>query len=69
MKTDDVLKEIRRVRKKHYEETKHMSITERMEYDRKKNEHFQKELEKIDANKYDFSFLYPKKENFNENKK
>jgi hypothetical protein len=59
----DVLKEIRRIRKKHYEETKNMSMAERVEFDRRKNEHFREEISKMnfDDKKYSFPFIkYPK---------
>ncbi|MDR1485030.1 MAG: hypothetical protein LBT09_09425 [Planctomycetaceae bacterium] len=61
--TYDVLKEIRKIRKKHYEETKNMSMEERKEFDCRLNEEFQKELSQIDISngKYTFPFLhYPK---------
>ncbi|MDR2757314.1 MAG: hypothetical protein LBC20_16570 [Planctomycetaceae bacterium] len=64
-----MLKAIRKIRKKHYEETKNMSITERMEYDHLKAKSLDAKLAKIDINdgKYVFQFLYPKKDNTNKN--
>ncbi|MDR1269039.1 MAG: hypothetical protein LBK82_05910 [Planctomycetaceae bacterium] len=61
----DVLKEIRKIRKKHYEETKHMSMAERMEYDRQKNKKFKEEFSKMDFSdeKYKFPYIHHKKEN------
>ncbi|MDR2651546.1 MAG: hypothetical protein LBC68_04430, partial [Prevotellaceae bacterium] len=59
----DVLKEIRRIRKKHYEETKNMSMAERVKFDRRKNERFREEISKMnfDYKKYSFPFVkYPK---------
>jgi hypothetical protein len=63
-KKNNVLKELRKIRTKHYEETKNMSMTERMEYYHKNSESFREELSKIDSSngKYEFPFLYPKKE-------
>ncbi|MDR2115758.1 MAG: hypothetical protein LBP87_05190 [Planctomycetaceae bacterium] len=61
----DVLKELRKIRKKHYKETKNMSMDERMEYIHKKSKEFRDELAKIDINdgKYHFPFLkYEKKD-------
>jgi hypothetical protein len=68
-KNDDILKAIRKVRKKHYEETKHMSMTERMEYYRKNSESFREELSRIDINdgKYEFPFIHHKKSSEKEN--
>jgi hypothetical protein len=65
----DVLKEIRKIRKKHYEETKHMSIAEQFEYDCQRHEKFKEEISKMNFNdgKYTFPFLYPKKNNENSN--
>jgi hypothetical protein len=65
----DVLRELRKIRKKHYEETKHFSMAERMEYYHQKSEKFREELSKIDPNDktYEFPFLYPKKNNENNN--
>ncbi|MDR2706563.1 MAG: hypothetical protein LBC02_12350 [Planctomycetaceae bacterium] len=46
--TYDVQKEIRNIRKKHYEETKNRSMAERKEFDCRINEEIQKELSKIE---------------------
>ena len=45
MKTDEpeAMKEIREIRRRHYEETKDMTIEERMAYIRKKSEELEKE--------------------------
>ncbi|MDR3199253.1 MAG: hypothetical protein LBU34_15405 [Planctomycetaceae bacterium] len=59
---NNVLKELRKIRKKHFEETKNMTMAERMEYHRQKSERFREEISKIDAGKYDFPFLHSKKE-------
>jgi hypothetical protein len=69
--TYDVLKEIRKIRRKHYEETKNMSMEERKEFDCRINEEFQKELSKIDINngKYTFPFLQYAKTNKKENRR
>ncbi|MDR3197664.1 MAG: hypothetical protein LBU34_07305 [Planctomycetaceae bacterium] len=64
-KTDDVLKEIRRIRKKHYEETKNMTMAEKMEYYHKKSESLKEEISKMNFKdgKYQFPFIkYPKTE-------
>jgi hypothetical protein len=58
----DILKEIRRIRKKHYEETKNMSMAERMEFDRQKHKRFKEEISKMNFKdgKYKFPFInYP----------
>jgi hypothetical protein len=57
----DVLKEIRRIRKKHYEETKNMSMKERMEYYHRKSEALREEMAKMNYKngKIDFPFLFP----------
>jgi hypothetical protein len=44
-KNYDVLKEIRKIRERHYEETKNMSMKERMEYYRKGAERFKQKFE------------------------
>ncbi|MDR2756522.1 MAG: hypothetical protein LBC20_12525 [Planctomycetaceae bacterium] len=41
---NNVLREIRRIRRKHYEETKNMSLNERAEYYHQKSQEFRKEL-------------------------
>jgi hypothetical protein len=41
---DDVLKMIRKIRKKHHKETKNMSIDEQMEYYHKKAQRFDERL-------------------------
>ncbi|MDR3199800.1 MAG: hypothetical protein LBU34_18190 [Planctomycetaceae bacterium] len=58
--SNNVLREIRRIRNKHYEETKNMSIKERMEYYRKKSESLDERLSKLDYKdgKTDFPFLF-----------
>jgi hypothetical protein len=66
-KNEDILKEIRRVRKKHYEETKHMSIAERMEYDRRIHEQFEKEFAAVKPDYDRFPFLKPNKAILGEN--
>jgi hypothetical protein len=38
-----VMREIREIRRRHYEETKNMTIEERMSYIRKKSEELEKE--------------------------
>jgi predicted HTH domain antitoxin len=43
-KDNNVLKELRRIRRKHYEETKHMSLNERAEYYHQKSREFRQEL-------------------------
>ncbi|MDR1484432.1 MAG: hypothetical protein LBT09_06375 [Planctomycetaceae bacterium] len=55
----DVLKELRKIRKKHYKETKNMSMDEHMEYIHQKSKEFREELSKIDISdgKYTFPFL------------
>jgi predicted HTH domain antitoxin len=45
-KDNNVLRELRRIRQKHYEETKHMSLNERAEYYHQKSREFRKELAK-----------------------
>jgi hypothetical protein len=42
---NSVLRELRKIRNKHYEETKNMSMAERMEYYHKKSESFRARLE------------------------
>ncbi|MDR2706120.1 MAG: hypothetical protein LBC02_10110 [Planctomycetaceae bacterium] len=56
----DALKEIRRIRKKHYEETKNMSMKERMEYYHRKSEALREEMAKMNYKngKIDFPFLF-----------
>jgi hypothetical protein len=65
---NDVLRAIRKVRKKHYKETKNMSIAERMEYDHQKSEKLREKLSQMnfDEGRYEFSFSYPKREKNNE---
>ncbi|MDR0704099.1 MAG: hypothetical protein LBF88_03845 [Planctomycetaceae bacterium] len=46
----DVLKELRKARKKRYRKTQHMSIEERAEYYHKKSEEFQRELAEYKKN-------------------
>ncbi|MDR0608802.1 MAG: hypothetical protein LBG58_01705 [Planctomycetaceae bacterium] len=46
----DVLRELRKIRKKHYQETKHMSMEERATYYHQKSEEFQKELAEYKKN-------------------
>jgi hypothetical protein len=46
----DVLKELRKIRKRHYQETKHMSMEERASYYHQKSEKFQKELTEYKKN-------------------
>ena len=45
MKTEEpeAMREIREIRRRHYEETKNMTIEERMAYIRKKSEELEKE--------------------------
>jgi hypothetical protein len=58
---NSVLRELRRIRNKHYEETQNMSLEERMEYYHKKSESFREKLAKLDYKdgKKDFPFLFP----------
>ncbi|MDR1270742.1 MAG: hypothetical protein LBK82_14595 [Planctomycetaceae bacterium] len=57
-KNTDVLKMIRKIREKHYNETKNMSAQERAEYDRKKRESFEKHLTEINLSDYEFPFIH-----------
>jgi hypothetical protein len=61
--SNNVLRDIRRIRNKHYEETKNMSLEEQMEYYRRKAQSFDEKLAKINVNdgKYSFPFLHPQK--------
>jgi hypothetical protein len=61
-KNVDVVKMIRKIRKRHYEETKHMSLGERMEHDRKEVENFKKELAAVKPDYDRFSFLHKSRE-------
>jgi hypothetical protein len=58
---NSVLREIRKIRNKHYEETKNMSLEERMEYCHKKSKEFREELVKMNYKdgRKDFPFLFP----------
>jgi hypothetical protein len=47
----DALRWIRKIRKKHYEETKNMTTQERIEYDMQKNKNFDEWLQKRRENK------------------
>ncbi|MDR1290653.1 MAG: hypothetical protein LBK06_05580 [Planctomycetaceae bacterium] len=46
----DVLKEIRKIRKKLYEETKHLTRAEFSEYFRKLSDRYEENMAKIDPN-------------------
>jgi hypothetical protein len=46
--SNNVLREIRRIRNKHYEETKNMSMEEQMEYYHRKSREFREKLGKMD---------------------
>ncbi|MDR2754942.1 MAG: hypothetical protein LBC20_04485 [Planctomycetaceae bacterium] len=67
--TYDILKEIRRIRKKHYEETKNMSLEERLEFDRQKHKKFKEKIAKMNFKdgKYVFPFINYPKNNENQN--
>jgi hypothetical protein len=67
-KSNNVMREIRRIRNKHYEETKKMSLEERMEYYHRKAENVDKALAEMRTNdrKDAFPSLYPQKNNSNE---
>jgi hypothetical protein len=65
-KNYDVVKLIRQTRKRHTQETKHMSIAERMEYDRKKHESFMEKLSKVQPNNFDLPYIHFEKEKTNE---
>lgn len=59
--TDDPVKMVRAIRDKHYEETKDMTPEQRREYYRQKTESFDRRMEQVNPDDYDFPFL-PKKE-------
>jgi hypothetical protein len=59
-KKSDPVKMVRQIRKKIYEETKNMSIAERMEYDRQINEKFEKEFAVVKPDYNRFPFLHKK---------
>ncbi|MDR3196337.1 MAG: hypothetical protein LBU34_00585 [Planctomycetaceae bacterium] len=67
-KADNVLREIRRVRNKHYEETKNMSREEVKAYYRRNSERFREELSKMNfkGENPELSFSYPRKEATND---
>lgn len=59
--TDDAVKMVRAIRDKHYEETKNMTPEEIREYRRKKVESFNRLMEQVNPEDYDFPFLPKKK--------
>jgi hypothetical protein len=61
--SNNVLREIRRIRNKHYEETKNMSMEEQMEYYHRKSEALREEMAKMNYKngKTDFPFLFPER--------
>ncbi|MDR3199251.1 MAG: hypothetical protein LBU34_15395 [Planctomycetaceae bacterium] len=67
-KTNDVLKEIRRIRKKHFEETKNMTMAERMEYYHRKSETFEKEYAAVKPDYDRFPFIHKREKTNDQNK-
>jgi hypothetical protein len=63
-KVNSVLKAIREVRRQHYQETKHMTMQERMEHDQQRYEDVMAEHSKMNVNdgQYTFPFLRKQKE-------
>jgi hypothetical protein len=57
----DVLKELRKIRKKHYEETKDMTPEERREYYHSKAKRVDEEMARMNYKdgRRDFPFLFP----------
>jgi hypothetical protein len=68
LKNNNVLREIRRIRNKHYKETKNMSLEERMEYYHRKAESVDKKLAELNlyGGKDVFPFLDPQTKPSNE---
>jgi hypothetical protein len=65
--SNSVMREIRRIRNKHYEETKNLSFEEQMEYYHKKSKSFREKLANLNYKdgKKDFPFLFPDSKNEN----
>ncbi|MDR2704654.1 MAG: hypothetical protein LBC02_02640 [Planctomycetaceae bacterium] len=57
---NSVLRELRKIRNKHAEETKHMSIAERVEYDCKKTEIFKEKFAAVEPDYECFSYILSK---------
>jgi len=58
----DPLEMVRAIREKIYEETKHMTIDELMEYTERGAAESRRRMKEINLDDYDFSFLYEKEE-------
>jgi flagellar biosynthesis regulator FlbT len=63
-KVNSILKAIRDAKRKYHQETKHMTMQERMVHDRQQYENFKAKLAKIDFTdgRYTYPFLIPQKE-------
>jgi hypothetical protein len=66
-KENEVLKELRKIRQKHYEETKNMTPEERREYYHRGSETLRAEMARMNYKngKKDFPFLFPDSKNEN----
>ena len=64
----DPLEMVWAIREKIYEETKHMTVEERMEYTERQAAECRRKMQEINPDDYDLSFLYPKDENDEERK-
>lgn len=63
---DKAMQPIWEIKNQIYEETKHMTIKERLEYYHQKSEKFLREMEEADFSDCDLSFLHKKKEDENQ---
>jgi len=58
--SDNPVEMVRAIREKIYEETKYMTIEERMEYTERHAEECRRKMQEINPDDYDLSFLHGK---------
>ena len=61
--SDNPLEVVWAIREKIYEETKHMTVEERMEYTERQAAKCRREMQEINPDDYDLSFLHTKSGN------